>query len=107
MLPDNTGSTYDTQIDTWDVERYGGSVTEYRYIGSAAATDDSFEDNYFDDSALAGSLMETDNFEPWPSIDIPVLILAEGSVIITCVGTFITVSGYANWPTSLRRIGYR
>lgn len=64
-------ASYDSQIDTWDVERYGGSVLSFRYIGSAASSATAFVDNYFDDAALAGDLIEFDNFEPWPSIDAP------------------------------------
>lgn len=65
--------TADPQLDTWDVFRYGGSVTSWRYIGSTPNTGalDSFTDDYFDSAANAGSGIEYDNFEPWPTIDIP------------------------------------
>jgi hypothetical protein len=72
-------ATYDSQIDTWDIFRAGGSVPGtpdnpggYRYLGSVPATAGvSFLDSYFDDAALDGLALETNNFEPWPSIDIP------------------------------------
>jgi len=64
-------AAYDTQIDTWDVFRFGGSVTSWRYIGSIASSHSSFQDDYADESAQAGEALEFDNFEPWPSIDFP------------------------------------
>lgn len=66
---------YDTQIDTWDVFRYGGSVTQWRYIGSVPLQNVSgnavFYDNYDDAAATAGEALDFDNFEPWPSVDVP------------------------------------
>jgi len=73
QLPD---PAYDTQIDTWDIYRYGGAVTSYRYIASAASTNTTFVDIYPDTHALAGDLVEYDNYEPWPSIDEPFKVTA-------------------------------
>lgn len=67
-LPD---ASYDTQIDTWLIFRYGGTVTTFRFIGSCPSDIAGFIDRYFDDTAQGGSLMVTDNFEPWPSVDVP------------------------------------
>jgi hypothetical protein len=64
-------AAYDPQIDTWDVFRYGGTVTSWRYVGSAASSAAVFVDNFFDDAVRAGDLLDFDNFEPWPSIDSP------------------------------------
>lgn len=64
-------AAYDSQIDTWDIERWGGTVTEYRYVGSTPSSNTAYDDNVFDDSAAAGELLEFDNFEPWPSVDVP------------------------------------
>jgi hypothetical protein len=65
-------ASYDSQIDTWDVFRYGGTVTSWRKIGQCGATFGvTFIDNYPDDAALAGEELEYDNLEPWPSIDMP------------------------------------
>jgi hypothetical protein len=63
--------SYDTQIDTWRVYRFGGTISEWRFIGSCDSGRASFEDNYSDDAASAGTLLDFDNFEPWPSIDYP------------------------------------
>lgn len=68
-----TDDSGDSQLDTWDVFRYGGSITSWRYIGSTPNTGgtDEFIDNYFDTAALGGSVLDYDNFEPWPTIDVP------------------------------------
>lgn len=94
-------AAYDPQIDTWDIERYGGSVTSYRYIGSVPASTSTFKDNYFDTAALGGSEMQVDNFEPWPSIDVPFRVDVGGTVTVSVAGTFITISGVASWPGTI------
>ena len=86
----------DPQVDLLDVERYGGSLTSFRYLGTVAVVAGvpaDFTDNYFDDSLTNALAMETDNFEPWPSIDVPFKVTAGGGNTITVVGTWVTVSG--------------
>lgn len=64
----------DSQMDLWDIFRFGGTVSSWRYIGTIANTGggtDVFTDNYPDAAALGGSAIEYDNFQPWPSIEIP------------------------------------
>jgi hypothetical protein len=79
--------SYDSQIDTWDVFRFGGSVTSWRYIGSIASSQASFQDDYSDEAAEAGDALEFDNFEPWPTIDFPLNATAS-----TVVGTIAVVT---------------
>ena len=57
-------------MDTWDVFREGGSIASFRYIGSVPVGQD-FTDQYFDDAAQAGRALDNDNFESWPSVDVP------------------------------------
>jgi hypothetical protein len=67
-------AAYDSQIDTWDIFRYGGSVTSWRYVGSTPSRVDNngrFTDNFGDAAARGGSALDFDNFEPWPSVDVP------------------------------------
>ena len=85
-LPD---PTYDPQIDTWDIYRYGGSVTSYRYLASVPASQGSFTDPFFDDTARDGALMQTDNTEPWPTIDVPLVLTGQSAIV---AGTWIQVS---------------
>ena len=80
-------AAYDPQINTWDVFRYGGSIPEWRFIGSCASTNASFQDNYDDAAATAGNVLDFDNFEPWPSIDFPL-----NAVASTIVGTEAVVT---------------
>jgi hypothetical protein len=95
-------AAYDPQIDTWDVYRYGGTITSYRYIGSGAPGS-TFIDRYFDDTASAGAPVPTQNFEPWPSIDVPYTASSGGGATITVVGQWVTISGPTSWPASITR----
>ena len=92
-----TDTVNDPQCNVWDVFRYGGTVTSFRYVGTVpnSAATVTFTDNYFDSAALAGDLIQYDNFEPWPTIDVPFNALA-GTVAgitttITVVGTNVLV----------------
>jgi hypothetical protein len=80
-------AAYDPQIDTWDIFRYGGSITSWRYIGSTPAGSTLFTDNYNDDAALVGDPLDFDNFQPWPSIDIP-----NNGTALSVVGTSALVT---------------
>jgi len=91
-------SSYDPQIDTWDVYRYGGTIPSWQYAGSAPSSAGYFYDNYFDDSLKAAKSMELDNFEPWPSIDLPFTVPATGGNTITVIGTQLVISGPTTWP---------
>lgn len=65
-------AAYDSQIDTWDVFRFGGSITEWRYVGSAPSTSSTFADNIFDLVITDNELLSFDNLEPFPSIGPPI-----------------------------------
>jgi hypothetical protein len=92
-------ASYDPQIDTWNIYRYGGSITSWRWIGSAHIEDVWFRDNSFDAAAFAGSELEFDNFEPWPTVDVP---WHPTDLQITVVGTIINFIG-TDFPPSLNR----
>jgi hypothetical protein len=64
--------SYDSQIDTWDVFRFGGSITEWRYVGSVPSTSTTFTDTIFDLAITNNELLSFDNLEPFPSIGPPV-----------------------------------
>jgi hypothetical protein len=80
-------AAYDPQIDTWDVFRYGGTITSWRYVGSIPVSAGTFTDNFNDDAVNAGDALDFDNFEPWPSVDIPNM----GTATQVC-GTIAVVS---------------
>jgi hypothetical protein len=100
-------ASYDPQIDTWDIFRYGGAVTSFRYIGSTPSTNTQFVDNYDDAAAEAGEALDFDNLEPWPSIDLP----NNGSAIsVTGTTAIVVPSNPSNnilsyLPGTLVRIG--
>jgi hypothetical protein len=106
-------SAYDSQITDWDIYRYGGTVTPsnplvvgspWRYIGSTLDSATTFIDDQFDDSALAGDALELDNYEPWPSIDVPFSgIIGDGNITaITVCGTKIIISG-SDFPSTMTK----
>lgn len=88
---------YDPQIDTWDVYRFGGTVTSWRFIGSTPSTNTTFTDNYDDSVAQGGDELDFDNFEPWPTIDAPF------SVQSAEVTGFIALIPLAGSPTNITR----
>ncbi|MGH7184500.1 MAG: hypothetical protein ACREJN_21350 [Nitrospiraceae bacterium] len=94
----------DSQDDFWDVYRLGGSVDTFRYIGSTPITGgvDEYTDDYFDTAAKGGSVIEYDNFQPWPTIDLPFTATAGASGGITTgisvVGTAVIITFSAGAP---------
>ena len=101
-------AAYDTQIDTWDVYRYGGSITSWRFVGQTASTSSFFTDNYDDAAVQAGDALDFDNFEPWPSIDVPLSVTA--TAVVGTVAA-VTIPSPANQnvlrflPGTLVRVG--
>lgn len=79
--------SYDTQIDTLDIYRYGGSVTSYQYVGSTTTGTD-FTDSFTDAFVSAGPPLQTDNFEPWPSL----AKTFTQTATLTIVGTWLTLT---------------
>ena len=106
-IPDPaTTAALDPQIDVWDVFRYGGTVTSWRYIGQALASSNTvFIDNFSDAAALAGEELETDNYEPWPTVDVPLNAVASqvvGTTVLLTVPAGRTISNYL--PGNLIRL---
>lgn len=92
----NLNSSYDPQIDTWELYRYGGSVTSYRFIGSTPVGNN-FTDNVSDAAAIAGTPVVFDNTEPWPSIDVP------WSGTGTAFGNLIVSNNNTGFPATINR----
>ncbi len=94
-------SNADIQDDVWDIFREGGTINSFRYIGSTPNTGgvDTFTDNFFDTAAAGGSLIEYDNFQPWPSIDVPYNVVRGGgsgiTITIQTIGTVLLVTYYS------------
>jgi hypothetical protein len=65
-------STYDPQIDTWDVFVMGGGLDSYRYTGSIPVGGTGvFGYNMGEEQVTGAAVLEDDNYEPFPTIDIP------------------------------------
>ena len=103
----NIPFAYDPQVDTIEVFRYGGTVTSWRYIGQVAVGTPTFLDNYDDASAQGGDELDFDNFQPWPSIDLPLNATANvtgtAAVVTIPTASLATVGNYL--PGNLVRIG--
>lgn len=87
----------DPQMDVWDVFRFGGSLTSWRFIGFAPLAAGNFMDNFGDDAAESGEALDFDNLEPWPTIDLP---LNATSVSVTGTTALVTVPS----PTNILRL---
>lgn len=81
----------DTQADTWDVFRFGGSLTAYTYIGSVTiGSSNQFYDTYEDEEIVSNEQIDYENFEPWPTIDLPLTTTAStvsGTVAVVAIPT--------------------
>ncbi len=82
---------FDQQIDTWDIFRIGGSITEWRLVGSSPSSATSYVDNVFDTAITNNELLSFEEFEPFPSIGPPV-----STSLATVSGTVMT----ATFPTA-------
>jgi hypothetical protein len=87
---------YDPQIDTIWVYRFGGSILSWRFIGQTPSSSTTFVDIYDDAAAQAGDALDFDNFEPWPSVDVPFSGLAT-----TLIGTIAVIN--ITPPTNVAR----
>jgi hypothetical protein len=62
----------DSQVDQIDFFRFGGALTSWKYVGSAANTGTPTLEDEQDDISLANAEdLEEDNFVPFPTIDLP------------------------------------
>jgi hypothetical protein len=79
----------DPQVDTWDVFRFGGSLTTYTFIGSVPiGSSNQFIDTYEDGEIVSNETIDYENFEPWPTIDLPLNMTASivsGTVAIVAI----------------------
>lgn len=103
----NLNSSYDPQIDTWRIYRYGGSVTVteatnpaagYRFIGTTPIGGN-FTDTFDDDAAGAGDEVVIDNTEPWPTIDQPWTF----SGTANAYGQFLVIASGSPLPATMTR----
>lgn len=86
----------DTQVDALDIFRFGGAITSWKYVGSTdnGATPAPLKDNYQDSDIANSENLDFDNYQPFPTIDVP------HSGTCDVVGTRITKKTGDNFNTS-------
>src|SRR5574337_358684 len=90
-LPIDLTASTDPQVDTIDVYRMGGALENFTYVGSTPNTGSppTFTDTVTDAVAALNPVLEFDNYEPFPSIDLP----RAGVVNVGANGALTWVSG--------------
>jgi hypothetical protein len=61
----------DPQVNKIDYYRMGGALASFTYVGTGPNTATAFLDQLSDLAAVDNPLLQFDNFEPFPSIDMP------------------------------------
>lgn len=61
----------DPQVDKIDFYRLDSGLTSFTYVGTGPNTNAAFTDTLLDTEISANPILEFDNFEPFPSIDLP------------------------------------
>lgn len=63
----------DPQVDVLDIFRFGGSLTQWIYVGSTdnGATPTPFTDTYADSDIANAEVLEFNDYQPFPTIDVP------------------------------------
>ena len=86
----------DPQVDWIDIERFGGVLNEWHYVGSVPnnAGDFPFSDSYMDDEIKTAPALEIDTVLPFPSFDVPM------TGICNVVGTDVKWVSGATFNTS-------
>jgi hypothetical protein len=105
LLPDTTG--LDPQCDLLDWFRQGVGLEELTYVGTQQwLLNSTFLDDYTDAALATTSKLETDNYEPWPSVDNPFQGIA-AQVVGTTAVVQATGSAYVGryLPGNLVQVG--
>jgi hypothetical protein len=61
----------DPQVDKIDIYRQGGGLANFTYVGTTPNSATAFADTASDLAVAANPELQYDNFEPFPSIDLP------------------------------------
>lgn len=85
-------------VDSLDIYRFGGAVSDFTYIGTVAnnnGTPNVYSDNLPDTSIEASPQADTTLIQPWPLLDLP------WTGTVNVVGTRVTLASGTNFKTSL------
>jgi hypothetical protein len=96
----------DTSVVFLDVFRFGGSVTNWNYVGSCSNVAGATVTDTFNDLAIANQpLLEFDNFQPWPTFDQGLFGTCTLASAGASGGTILTITSTAQFkfydPTNL------
>ena len=84
----------DPQVTHLDVERFGGNLLGWRYVGTSPNTvgGSVFHDTFLDDIIASNASEGNTNFQLWPVVGVPVSGTADvvGNVILNAATTFDT-----------------
>src|SRR5882762_6272232 len=83
----------DPQVDKIDIYRMGGALPNFTYVGTTPNAETPFNDTLNDLAVVNNPLLQFDNFEPFPSIDMPqkgVVNVVAGAVSGTMDVTWIS-----------------
>lgn len=83
-----TAST-DPQVDKIDWYRLDANLTNFTYVGTGPNSNAPFSDTLLDATIVANPVLAFDNFEPFPTIDLP----RSGTVNVAANGAVTWVSG--------------
>ena len=64
-------ASLDPQVNKIDIYRQGGGLANFTYVGTTPNSATAFNDLLSDLGAAANPILQYDNFEPFPSIDLP------------------------------------
>jgi hypothetical protein len=79
----------DPQVDKIDFYRIDSALTAYTYVGTGPNSNTPFSDTVLDAAIVANPTLAFDNFEPFPSIDLP----RSGTVNVGANGQLTWASG--------------
>jgi hypothetical protein len=89
----------DPQVDVIDFYRTGGALLEWHYVGTADNdASPNFTDEYSEDVIKFNPLLEFDNFQPFPIVDIP-----HSGTQCSVVGSTVTKTTGDDFDTSWAR----
>lgn len=82
--------SFDPQVDKVDYYRMDAALDNFTYVGTGPNTNPptSFTDTLLDQDVIGNPLLQFDNFEPFPSIDLP-----KGGIVNVIGGVVEWVSG--------------
>lgn len=95
----------DPQVDKIDIYRQGGGLANPTYVGTSQNNSTPYTDTLSDLGAAANPILQFDNFEPFPSIDLPRkgILNSTGQVLTWVSGDVFNI----RWlPGTIIQIGF-